>query len=341
LHFPIVQEEIVKALQLNKEDQGLIRFTEWFYISNRDTLIEHGNQYDPYCLAQDPIHPFIQRFNRVEVRIPFGNLATRYMINGMGFFNPHVDSNFIMSAREYVAFFFRYVVRAQPLLLLTWLWGASLTLFQAFWDRLIPSLSEPLSMEDKVELVAAKANATPRMVRELRELFATSAANRPIILMRELWLDRAFLIMVAFFVIFQIFIFVKAVYSISFFWTFIPLFLFLPFFLFYSRSITSDVIQHKEPSEKILSMASMITKVNRIVYGHTHVVRHEIIGNVEHLNSGTWSPAFLDVECEQPIDQKTFVWISPGYKVQREARVYQFKEGKPIEVFSTASKKRF
>lgn len=341
LHFPSVQEEIIKSLRLRDGEEQRVRFTEWFYLSNGDTLIEHGNQYDPYCLAQDPINPFIQRFNRVEVRIPFGNLATRYMINGMGFFNPHVDSNFIMSAREYVAFFFRYVVLAQPLLLWTWLWGATMTLFQSFWDRLIPSISEPLTVEDKVELIAAKANATPRMVRELRELFVTSAANRPTILMRELWLDRAFLILVTFFVIFQIFLFVKTVYAISFFWMFIPLFLFLPFFLFYSRSITSDVIEYKEPSEKILSMASMITKVNRIVYGHTHVVRHEIIGNVEHLNSGTWSPAFLDVECEQPIDQKTFVWIYPGSNTQREARVFQFKEGKPAEVFGTAGKQKF
>ena len=339
LHFPSVQEAIVEALALPEEQGAQVRFVEWFYISNKDTLVEHGNQYDPYCMAQDPVNPFIQRFNRLEVRIPFGNLATRYMINGMGFFNPHVDSNFIMTTKEYVVFFFRYVVRSQPLLLWTWFWGASVTLAQSFLDRLIPSIREPLTMEDKVELIAAKANASPRMVRELRELFATPAASTPTILMRELWLDRAFLIMIAFFVIFQLFLFIQTVYSISFFWTFIPLTLFLPFFLFYSRSITSDVLSFKEPSEKVLGMASMITKVNRVIYGHTHEVRHEIIGNVEHLNSGTWSPAFMDVECEKPIDQKTFVWIVPGARGNREARVYQFKNGKPHEVFGTAGKR--
>ncbi len=342
LHFPSVQDVVIQALGLNPKDQSSVRFVEWFYISNADTLIEHGNQYDPYCLAQDPVNPFILRLNRVEIRIPFGNLATRYMINGMGFFNPHVDTNFIMSAKEYVHFFFKYVVRAQPMLLWTWLWGATVTLSQSFWDRLIPSIIEPLTVEDKVELIAAKANATSRMVRELRELFATPAASTPTILMRELWLDRAFLILIAFFVIFQIVLSIKTVYSLSFFWMFIPLSLFLPFFLFYSRSITSEVIQYKEPSERILSMASAITKANRIVYGHTHVVRHEIVGNVEHLNSGTWSPAFLDVECEQPIDQKTFVWIYPGSKgLKREARVYQFKDGKPHEVFGTAGRHRY
>lgn len=52
-----------------------------------------------------------------------------------------------------------------------------MTLSQSFWDRLIPSIIEPLTVEDKVELIAAKANATSRMVRELRELFADSSSE--------------------------------------------------------------------------------------------------------------------------------------------------------------------
>ncbi|MBO9665738.1 MAG: hypothetical protein J7501_02870, partial [Bdellovibrio sp.] len=113
-----------------------------------------------------------------------------------------------------------------------------------------------------------------------------------------------------------------------FFWAFIPLFLLLPFFLFYSKSITSLVSSYKEPDDRVLAMASAITKVNRIVYGHTHHTRHEIIGSVEHLNSGCWSPAFLDVECTKPIDQKTFVWISPAENNSRQAELCKFVDGK-------------
>ncbi len=80
-------------------------------------------------------------------------------------------------------------------------------------------------------------------------------------------------------------------------------------------------------------MASAITRVQRIVYGHTHHARHEVIGAVEHLNSGCWSPAFLDVECTKPIDQKTFVWISPTDQGARQAELLRFIDGKSIPVY--------
>ncbi len=334
MHFPAVQEKFIERLGLDESERKRVRINEWFYISGQDTLIEHGNQYDPYCVCEDPLHPFVKRFNRIEVKVPFGNLATRFMINGMGFFNPHVDSNYIMSIHEYVTFFLRYMIRAQPLIMITWFWGAVVTLFSALMDRLKEPIRNPLTVEDKVERAAAKANATPRMVRELKELFVAPAASEPILLLKELWLDRAFLVLAAFLLVAQIFLFIKQVYSLSFFWMFIPLFLLLPFFIFYSKTITSDVIRFKEPREEILSTAALITNVQRIIYGHTHVVRHEMIGPVEHLNSGCWSPAFLDVECQKPIDQKTFVWIEPTRTgLGRAASLHRFHNGRAHEVF--------
>jgi UDP-2,3-diacylglucosamine pyrophosphatase LpxH len=44
LHFPEVQAEIRHSLKLEDEQQERVRFVEWFYISNQDTLVEHGNQ---------------------------------------------------------------------------------------------------------------------------------------------------------------------------------------------------------------------------------------------------------------------------------------------------------
>ncbi|MCB0412435.1 MAG: hypothetical protein KDD22_07910, partial [Bdellovibrionales bacterium] len=324
LHFPKVQEIILSSLNLDSTEAERVRFNEWFYISNSDTLIEHGNQYDPYCVAEDPIRPFVKRFNKIEVRVPFGNLATRYLINGMGFFNPHADTNYLMSAKEYVKFFLRYIVKAQPMLMWTWLWGACVTLFQSAFDRLLSPITNPLTIEDRIEEIARKSNATPRMVRELKELFASPASSDPVLIAQELWLDRAFLVTGAFLLFFQLLIFVKTVCDVSIFWMFVPLFLFLPFFVFYSRSIRSEVIEYKEPSEKILALTSHITKVKRVVYGHTHIARHEIIGFVEHLNCGTWSPAFLDVECKKPIGRKTFVWISPSQQQGRMAQLLEF-----------------
>jgi hypothetical protein len=136
-------------------------------------------------------------------------------------------------------------------------------------------------------------------------------------------------------------------FDLPFFWAFIPLFLLLPFFLFYSKSVVSMVSSYKEPDERILSMAGTITKVNRIVYGHTHKSRHEMIGAIEHLNSGTWSPAFTDVECTKMIDSKTFVWLEPGDNNQRRASLLIFDGeksfgslGKPRKKSSSERKAR-
>lgn len=327
LHFPEVQREILYKLNLPEDRRKLVRFVEWFYISNKDTLIEHGNQYDPYCICEDPINPFIHGYNYIALKLPFGNLACRYIMNGMGFFNPHVDTNYIMTLPQYIKFFFKYVARAQPGLVFTWFWGSVTTLMHSFFDRLASPIRNPLKIEDRIESIAEKSNAEPRMVRELKELFVAPAASNPFLLARELWLDRAFLIFISFVLIFQLMVFVRSVYQISFFWAFIPLFLLLPFFLFYSKSVTSLVSSYKEPDDRVLAMASAITKVQRIVFGHTHHTRHEIIGSVEHLNSGCWSPAFLDVECTKPLDQKTFVWISPQDQGGRQAELFKFVEG--------------
>lgn len=332
LHFPEVQEEILAQLNLPGEAPGRLRFVDWFYISNHDTLIEHGNQYDPYCLCEDPVHPFSQGYNYIYLRLPFGNLACRYIMNGLGFFNPHVDSNYIMSMGQYINIFLRYMARAQPLLLVTWFWGSVVTLYAAVKDHLSTAVRNPLRIEDRIESMADKANADPRMIREMRELIVTPAASQPFLLMRELWLDRAFILLVAFFVVFEIFSVLKGIFSISLFWAFIPLFLFLPFFLFYSKSIKSLVSGYKEPDDRILQTTSAITKVKRIIYGHTHQARHEVIGSVEHLNPGCWSPAFLDIECTKPLDQKNYVWISPAEGAERKAELVVFKKTESPEI---------
>lgn len=326
LHFRSVQKAILNSLRLNPAQEDLVRFNEWFYISNQDTLIEHGNQYDPYCVYDDPINPFVKGYNYHYLKLPFGNLACRYILNGMGFFNPHFDGNYIMSIKDYVLMFFKYMARAQPLLVVDWFLGSVWTLFYTVKDQFAEPMKNPLKTEERVNEIAFKANATPRQVRELKELFVENSSKDPVLIMRELWLDRAFLILVGFYLIYLLFSILKNFFDISLFWGFIPLLFLFPFFLFYSKSIVSHVSGYKEPDEKILAIAGHISAVSRVVFGHTHIPRHEMIGGIEHLNSGTWSPGYLDIECTKPIDLKNFVWISPSEQDgKRVAEVVKYK----------------
>ncbi|OQW47795.1 MAG: hypothetical protein A4S09_14660 [Proteobacteria bacterium SG_bin7] len=334
LHFAAVQDTILNAICEGEDSKKRVRFSEWFYISNSDTLVEHGNQYDPYCRCEDPINPFVESHGTIEVRLPFGSWATRHIINSLGYFNPHVDTNFIMTFFQYIKFFFKYMARTQPLLIVTWMSGSFYTLMQTLSDQLRPSLRDPLSVEARVEDIARRSNSTSGVVRQLSELFTPSAARNPFLLARELWLDRAAILIGTSYIIFNIYLMINSIQAISIWWFLVPCMMFLPPLIFYSSFIDSDVMKFKEPQERILSLSGRIARVQRVVYGHTHIVRHEIIGGIEHLNSGCWSPAFLDVECTKPIDQKTFVWISPEENDSRKAMLYRFDGSVVTPVFS-------
>lgn len=330
LHFPDVQQHIRESLQLDEDSRSRLVFTNWFYISNKDTLIEHGNQQDPYCICENPLNPFLLDYNELSVRLPFGNVACRYMMNGLGLFNPHVEKNYIMSISEYIKFFFKYLVTTQPLIMWTWLWGSVATMGHVVADRFATPFKGHISQESQVNNAAIHSQATPAMVRQLQELFVIPATNNPVLIAKELWLDRLFLILFGFVLIYFFVSTLNNYLGISLYWIFLPLAMFVPFFLFYARSVTSLVSEYKEPSEVLLSRQAEIADVERIVYGHTHVPRHEYYGFVEHLNSGTWSPAFTNVECTETFERNTYVWIKPAEPGEsaRKAELMQFSTQK-------------
>lgn len=330
-----VQKKILEMLSLTDEERRRVRFVEWFYISNRDTLVEHGHQYDPYCCNKDPINPIVIDYNRLLVRLPFGDLACRYLSNGMGFFNPHVDSQFVMSAWGFVKTYLRYMLFAQPLIMWSAFWSTVVVFIQTLRHGTLRSLQNPLTIEDRVDEIGKKANGTSRMVRELQALFSQPVTESPMKILKELWLDRAFLFLISLSVLLYLFLLADKIYGVSFYWMFVPIFMLIPPYFLYSRNVQSYVNFYKKPDEERMAMAGMITGTKRIIFGHTHVLRHEMIGGIEHLNPGTWSPAFEDVECTRYEGQQAFVWISPSDEGPRQARLLQVKDRKIQEISST------
>lgn len=327
LNWRDVQGRMLDILELDIEEKRRVRFVEWFYISNGDTLIEHGHQYDPYCCSKDPVNPIVIDYNRLMVRLPFGDIVCRYLSNGMGFFNPHVDSNYTMSLGQYLSVFFKYMAVAQPLIIWTWFWTSTTTFVQTIRHAILKELKNPLTMEDRVNEIARKANATSRMVRELQGLFVQPVSANPLKILKELWLDRALLFLVGFLILLYLFLLLDQIYDLSIYWLLLPLLILFPPYVLYSRSVKSYVNHYKKPSENILSTAGMITGVQRVIYGHTHVLRHEMIGAIEHLNPGTWSPAFTDIECTQAFEQRAYVLISPTSKGDhRQASLVRLKQ---------------
>lgn len=313
LHWPAVQQAIIDALDLPDQFKGHVRFCEWFYLSNGDTLVEHGNQYDEYCVCANPIHPLVKKGSRALVRLPFGNLAGKFMTNGMGLFNPHVDSSYIKSSfKEYMVFFYKYMLRVQPFIIWTWFWSAMVTVIHSVSEGLLPALKDPLTVENRVQGIADRANSTPRVVRSLRELHAHPAFFNPYKILKELWLDRALILLAILFASFWFFSALNVFINVSFWWFVIPAVLLMPSFVFYAKSVTSEVYTTQTAALKQIGLSAQITQVSRVVLGHTHRQHHIWIDGIEVVNTGTWSPAYYDVECTQPYGKKCFAWIQPN-----------------------------
>jgi hypothetical protein len=322
-----VQRDVLDALDLSDADRERVRFCEWFYISNADTLIEHGNQFDEYSMCSDPIHPLVRRGSHVLVRLPFGNLANKFLLNGMGLFNPHVESSYIKKdLKEYLVFFFKYVARTQPFIFFSWFWGAMVTMVYSVGEGLLPAIRDPLMVEARVEAISEKANAVPKVTRSLRALHVHPAYFNPFKIMRELWLDRGLLFLLVFGASFWIFSTINVFVQISLWWFFVPFFLLIAPFVFYARSVESEVYKMQENAERQVPLTAKIANVSRVVQGHTHRSRHNWVEGVEVLNTGTWSPAYRDVECTQPYGRKIFAWIRPTKDGPRKAALYEWTD---------------
>ncbi len=312
LVWPAVQDKVRDALGLDEIGQARVRFCEWFYLSEGDTYVSHGHQADPYCVVPDPIHPLILVRGRAAVRLPFGDVANRYMLNGMGYFNPHATANYIMSGLEYVRFFFKYMVRDQPLLLWTWFWSAGVTLLVTLAHFLRPALRDPLMVEEKVQSVADRSGASPAMVRQLSVTHVAPAATNPLMITRELWLDRAILYMAMVYVSWQVVMAVNLVWAISPLWVLLPFALLFPLFLQYSFRVKPETFAEPLMTERRAEWVHRITGARYAVMGHTHIPELADIGPLRFCNGGFWSPAFAEPECRNRIGTQTFVWLRPG-----------------------------
>lgn len=333
LHWPSVQDALLKKLELTDLEKERVRFCEWYYISNRDTLIEHGNQYDNYCLCSNPVHPLIKKAGKIFVRLPFGNLAGKYMLNGMGLFNPHAESSFIKSSvKEYAIFYYKYVMRTQPFLIATWFWSAVATFVYSMSEGLMPVLKDPLMVVAREKSISKKSNSSSAVLHGLKALHVHPAVYNPIRILKELWLDRAFLLVLILLGSFWFFSTVNVFAAVSIWWFIIPFLLLLPFFIFYASSVESELQKIEKQTLEKAPFSAKIANVKRVVHGHTHHELHTGLDGIELLNTGTWSPAYRDVECTKPYGRKCFAWLKPApveagsTSSARIAELYEWKD---------------
>lgn len=319
LNWKKVQSKIIDYIG----NESQVKFCEWFYISNNDTLVEHGHQYDPYCMSLNPIHPVIRKNGLYKIRLPFGNLANRFMINNMGLKNPHNDESYTKTFWEFIKFFFKYELKTQPFMVFSWLYGASKTFIYTFGESFLPANRDPLTYQEKIEDIAEKANSDVSTVISLRDHQAHPAARNPFTLLKELWLDRALFLLFIVWFSWQIFSTSNVFVNISIWWFFGFILSGIPLLLYYAHGISSDIHNNQDLALDLAPISAKFAKVNRVVLGHTHNTQHYFIGkdkDIEYLNPGTWSVFFKDIECKDEIRYQNCVWINSN----RESFLYNW-----------------
>jgi hypothetical protein len=195
-------------------------------------------------------------------------------------------------------------------------------------EGFLPALTDPLTLEDRVNGIAERSRTDPATVRALSALHVHPAIFNPVKILRELWLDRALLLLIIFWASFQVGTMLNLFADASLWWTVLVAAVLIPPFLFYARGVISDVVEVEETISQRLAIAARITGVGRVVMGHTHRALHGHSEGVEYLNTGSWSPAFDDVECQIPSGRKCLAVLRPTESGARSASLYGWSEGR-------------
>ncbi len=340
MHWAEAQDLFRDRLSLPEDCPGKLRFCPWFTISG-DTLVTHGNQLDPYCLCDDPLHPFIEVNRTAQVRLPFGDLAGKFLSNGIGWFNPHVESTYVKPLHEWILFFYRHVLRQQPLILWTWLWSSVAALIASLSAGFRPALRDPLTLEERVNGVALVSRTSPAVVRAMHEVRVHPAIFRPLKVLRELWLDRAFLLLAIAFGSFQVISTLHMFADVSGWWMVALFAVLLPPFFFYAARVDSDVQEVERNIHKRLGLLAHITNTHKVVMGHTHKALHQQVGEIQYANTGHWAPGFSDMACTEPHGVRGFAWLHPDGSGGRtlELRQWQDTDSTPIPTTAVPVKK--
>ncbi len=324
LHWAAVQQELTECLT-TEDGRHRIRFCSWFYLSGGDTYIEHGNQYDVYCLCHEPLWPTIRPpGGKPRIRLPMAAYAVRYMINGMGVFNPHAESTFLRPFLGYVSYFYNTVAKIQPGLPFAYAFGAGATLVASLRDGMLPSERDPFHLEARVLDVAVASEATPAQVRALDALKVHAAVFRPWQVMKELWLDKTFMLLLLILGSFQVMATVHALTGVSMWWYWALVALLIPPFILWAHRDESDVRKYNQELRARLQHIARVAGVRRVIVGHSHHEEHSVVDGVELLNPGTWSPAYEDAECTIRLGRTCVVWVRPSQDGTRTAHLMEW-----------------
>jgi UDP-2,3-diacylglucosamine pyrophosphatase LpxH len=291
-HFEAVRQAFVSAVRRRaQEKQGeftdvSIRFEPWFYFVPGEIYAEHGQQYDYYTSFRYLLSPVVTVKKQKMIALPMGNLSNRYLMNRMGFFNPHA-TDYILNIFSYVTHWLKKYAFTRRSLLCSWLWG-SLVVIGKLLRMKRRLLSQPPEMEPLLRKVADRFDLEPETVESLYRLQRPPITSRFFRIFREFWIDRTLLALVLLggtitLALVPVPLWIKLMVPLTGF----PLLYFIYEWL--ARGETVFTIEKQFPN--VAREVSNRIDARVVTFGHTHVPRLiPLSKNVSFVDTGSWAP---------------------------------------------------
>lgn len=275
-----------------------VAFRAWFHETADGIVVEHGHQYDAYCCYRHPMAPFDQG-DKAEIPPTMGSLSTRLLISRMGYFNPHVDTSYMLSAYGYVAHWARYYLFSRRSIAMAFAGGAARTVVELARRRL--PFSRARRRQDT--LAAARETGSPlTAVARHARLFASPAGLQTV--MRELWIDRIAVAGVMLLLGAGSFVASRGPMLAG---LVIAPTLFATYEVSVPKKELDDTWRSVQRTTRLVARAH---RARAVVLGHTHHAEGVWDDGVFYGNTGSWSPAYKDIACTQPLTTaRPLVWL--------------------------------
>jgi UDP-2,3-diacylglucosamine pyrophosphatase LpxH len=282
-----------------------VLFRQWFHHAENGVHIEHGNQYDPYCSFRYPMAPHLppERGRDREIHATVGSVAFRWLGSRLGYMNPHVDSSWELTLPQYMRHWLDHYLFTQHSLAATWFRGSYEVIAQTLKGR--HDRGSPDRAVRDVDAAARETGCDVELVREHAALFEKPADENFHRVVREFWVDRMLLgAACAAAVAVPVLVRNRKAVSVA---VGIPA-------LFAAYELAVPAPSMEANYERIAAKAVDIARIYRaraVIFGHTHVPYGRWDDGVFQGNSGTWSAAYRDMACTEPVDVrgKPVIWL--------------------------------
>lgn len=292
-HFEQVQAALIEELQRTAARAGRIlpsrslEFEPWFFHVAGVLYAEHGQQYDYYSSFRHVLHPELVRKGERTIALPMGNLSNRFLVNRMGYFNPHA-SDYILDLFRYASHWMKYYALARRSLVVNWFWGSMRVMGRLLAYRQ-QYHAKPRRYDLLLEAAAQRAALPVATLEALARLHKPPITTRFYRIVREFWIDRLVMLIGMLAATFGLAL-TPAPLSVK---IMLPLALFPLIGSAYERLAQGDTIftvEHQVP--EFARTVSELLQVRVVTFGHTHRPRViPLAKGTSFVDTGTWAPA--------------------------------------------------